>query len=384
MPCALDELAAHFGIKVDYFCSPRNHSSTMAAGHFLTHAHKDHISCIGSSPVVWCTALTRDLLLATREVNEDTTNFVCLPFGEDIPVGGSDLLVRALPSDHCPGSCMFLFSSTALHTLVLYTGDFVYSQRTGAVLEDALRAFSTGGAEFANWKASVHYDDTFEGFSFEGIPAAGGLPCAHKLAARLLQGAEDGGKQFLDVGVMGRESVLPEVRKRLRELEGGWDLVVHIHHSLPPERVQQIRSVLPKFFGVGNPDADADAAPRKPIALHLGTKRKDSTGGEDGGGETWYHLSSTRFIMGYEEIQGNHQHLWYATHSDKHGLEAFKEKVRGRLPMFSSLRFVRCGFSDDLGKLKGGQLPRATDPRAEGGRTKRGKPPGASQQASHP
>lgn len=101
-----------------------SHASKRKRHHFLTHAHKDHLSGIaafGSFPI-YCTRLTKTLVRRQLPQVEDSL-FLEIALGELLVVKDpdGDFSVRAFDANHCPGAVMFLFEGEFGN--ILHTGD---------------------------------------------------------------------------------------------------------------------------------------------------------------------------------------------------------------------------------------------------------------------
>lgn len=92
--------------------------------HFLTHAHRDHLSGISSrsSHPVYATKITKSIVL--RYFGQvDGSVFVGIEVGERLVVKDidGDFTVTAFDANHCPGAVMFLFEGEFGN--ILHTGD---------------------------------------------------------------------------------------------------------------------------------------------------------------------------------------------------------------------------------------------------------------------
>ncbi|XP_020572583.1 5' exonuclease Apollo-like [Phalaenopsis equestris] len=98
-----------------------SHASMLKRHHFLTHAHKDHLSGIAA----FCsfrTRLTKTLVRRQSPQLEDSL-FVEIELGELMVIKDpdGDFSVRAFDANHCPGAVMFLFEGEFGN--ILHTGD---------------------------------------------------------------------------------------------------------------------------------------------------------------------------------------------------------------------------------------------------------------------
>ncbi|KAI0522372.1 hypothetical protein KFK09_004751 [Dendrobium nobile] len=101
-----------------------SHASKQKRHHFLTHAHKDHLSGIAAfcSFPIYCTRLTKTLVCHQFPELDDSL-FLEIKLGELLVVKDpdGDFSVRAFDANHCPGAVMFLFEGGFGN--ILHTGD---------------------------------------------------------------------------------------------------------------------------------------------------------------------------------------------------------------------------------------------------------------------
>ncbi|PKU68075.1 uncharacterized protein LOC110105143 isoform X1 [Dendrobium catenatum] len=101
-----------------------SHASKQKRHHFLTHAHKDHLSGIAAlcSFPIYCTRLTKTLVCHQFPELDDSL-FLEIELGELLVVKDpdGDFSVRAFDANHCPGAVMFLFEGGFGN--ILHTGD---------------------------------------------------------------------------------------------------------------------------------------------------------------------------------------------------------------------------------------------------------------------
>ncbi|XP_020572670.1 protein artemis [Phalaenopsis equestris] len=100
-----------------------SHASMLKRHHFLTHAHKDHLSGIAAfCSSIYCTRLTKTLVRRQSPQLEDSL-FVEIELGELMVIKDpdGDFSVRAFDANHCPGAVMFLFEGEFGN--ILHTGD---------------------------------------------------------------------------------------------------------------------------------------------------------------------------------------------------------------------------------------------------------------------
>ncbi|KAG0478242.1 hypothetical protein HPP92_012961, partial [Vanilla planifolia] len=97
-------------------------SSKRKRHHFLTHAHKDHLSGIVafSSHTIYCTRLTKSLVLCQFPQFDDSL-LLEIEVGQSVVINDpdGDFKVTAYDATHCPGAAMFLFEGefgNILHT----------------------------------------------------------------------------------------------------------------------------------------------------------------------------------------------------------------------------------------------------------------------------
>nr|XP_026690004.1 uncharacterized protein LOC104265655 isoform X1 [Ciona intestinalis] len=96
--------------------------------HFLTHMHSDHTVGLSSRwcHTVYCTEVTATLMKLKFGISDtyiqimDDNHTYCLSCGH------TNICVRMIPTNHCPGACMFLFETDS--TRILYTGDFRFNE----------------------------------------------------------------------------------------------------------------------------------------------------------------------------------------------------------------------------------------------------------------
>ncbi|XP_065023917.1 uncharacterized protein LOC135649469 isoform X1 [Musa acuminata AAA Group] len=92
--------------------------------HFLTHAHKDHLTgiVVRASRPIYATRLTKNLALHYFPRLDDSL-FVEIEVGESVVVDDPDgaFSVTAFDANHCPGAVMFLFEGRFGN--LLHTGD---------------------------------------------------------------------------------------------------------------------------------------------------------------------------------------------------------------------------------------------------------------------
>lgn len=91
---------------------------------FITHAHKDHLINIDKyGRNIICSSTTEQLVLNKFPQLRAHARFRTLEPGQTLHFDGTpDFTVTAIDANHCPGSCMFLFSSAAFGA-ILHTGD---------------------------------------------------------------------------------------------------------------------------------------------------------------------------------------------------------------------------------------------------------------------
>jgi DNA cross-link repair 1A protein len=113
---------------------------SLAKPQFLSHAHKDHtvdIATYGRN--IWCTDLTRELVcLKFPALLTSGATFHTLELDQPAHVacGACAYTVRAFDSNHCPGSCGFIFQGP--FGTVVHTGDARLTDATIARLAAAL------------------------------------------------------------------------------------------------------------------------------------------------------------------------------------------------------------------------------------------------------
>jgi DNA cross-link repair 1B protein len=127
-------------IAVDYWRGGRG-----VRARFLTHMHGDHYS--GLSPTwnmgrIYCTSVSAALLV--DKFHLDASLITTVDVGESLVLYLDDAetvmaCVTALPANHCPGACMFLFEGD--FGRILHTGDFRFHP---ALLEHPVLAPSRG------------------------------------------------------------------------------------------------------------------------------------------------------------------------------------------------------------------------------------------------
>lgn len=167
-----------YSIAVDVF-------NVKADVYLLTHCHTDHLVGLGLAfqGVVYCTEVTRKLLLLNVNFNRFTSNLqsveVDVPFR--VKVGCEYVTITPIDSYHCPGSCMFLIEGDSN---VLVTGDIRAEAWWTQTLVKHVRLFpyATGGKVLHN----IYLDTTF---GYRGEPFIEMIPNSEGIAAviKLLQ-----------------------------------------------------------------------------------------------------------------------------------------------------------------------------------------------------
>ena len=94
---------------------------------FSTHAHKDHLVDITSFPSthgIFCTALTKQLILMKYPELQSHRHFHTFDIGDDFELPGvpGGWRVSVLEANHCPGAAMLLFYGLPGCT-ILHSGD---------------------------------------------------------------------------------------------------------------------------------------------------------------------------------------------------------------------------------------------------------------------
>ncbi|XP_026690005.2 uncharacterized protein LOC104265655 isoform X2 [Ciona intestinalis] len=106
--------------------------------HFLTHMHSDHTVGLSSRwcHTVYCTEVTATLMKLKFGISDtyiqimDDNHTYCLSCGH------TNICVRMIPTNHCPGACMFLFETDS--TRILYTGDFRFNEMVEMEIQKCL------------------------------------------------------------------------------------------------------------------------------------------------------------------------------------------------------------------------------------------------------
>ncbi|KAH3679250.1 hypothetical protein WICPIJ_008650 [Wickerhamomyces pijperi] len=125
------------GVRVDNFDNEINPIKPRQPVEFylLTHAHADHLKGLESKSFsgkrIYCSTLTKELLLADPKYKHKKPYLEALDCNVDleIPYKDTHLTLVLIPSNHCPGSVMFLLSDKTSEKNVLLTGDIRAEQR---------------------------------------------------------------------------------------------------------------------------------------------------------------------------------------------------------------------------------------------------------------
>lgn len=154
--------------------------------YLLTHCHTDHLVGLNQSfnGRIYCTELTKRLLLLNEKYNRFMSNFhqVSLDVTFSVSVGGTTVYITPIDSYHCPGSCMFLIEGQDSNVLV--TGDIRAEKwwTQYLVKHPKLFPYATGCKVLDN----IYLDTTF---GYRGEPFIEMLPNSEGIASviKLLQ-----------------------------------------------------------------------------------------------------------------------------------------------------------------------------------------------------
>ena len=157
MPCPQDPLLLQLKISVD-----KSHHFRTESRAFLTHIHKDHsygldgkkFHSFHPQTMIYCSLITRDLLLLEHphlniEFFQEMKILVPVQFECEHATTRDKIQVEvvAIPSFHCDGSCMFLFTciwkNSGRKERILYTGDFRFDTFFRCPQMDRLRQEGT-------------------------------------------------------------------------------------------------------------------------------------------------------------------------------------------------------------------------------------------------
>ncbi len=116
-----------------------HYPSSSTKYYFLSHFHSDHYGGLDSSfdaGAVVCNAVTSRLIQTQLGVKKE--NILVLKEKVLTRIGSHSVV--ALPANHCPGACVFLFFTSPLKQVHFHTGDFRYCD----AVRDDVRSFLCG------------------------------------------------------------------------------------------------------------------------------------------------------------------------------------------------------------------------------------------------
>ncbi len=290
MVCPQDPDLLAAGVQIDRFAG-------QAAAFLLTHAHLDHMkslsACFPRSKAgakIWCTRTTKALVQCVFPSLTDS-NFRPVAYGTAFhPVPG--VTAFAMPSYHCPGSCMFLFELAGGRTRVLYSGDFRFDQsmRANPLLTD----FTV---------SRLYYDDTFDAIE---APFPSYQVSLESLVTAVSGMVQRYGKVRVNVSILGLEPLLEQLATgtgfRLslsKTLVGTW-------------RGRQLSFLLGNLIG-----------PASQGEVILSHRRTDPVRGP------WVVPTCTSFLCNRArtKARSNVKYVWFCTHSNRVESDQFKALV---------------------------------------------------------
>ncbi len=283
-----------YKIKIDKFTK----SSVYHTG-FLTHIHSDHTRGLENTKCrcVYTTKQTKNLLRLQEKYTD--VNFKCLD-NDRIHRIDDCFSIVVIDSNHCTGSCMFIFLFHVIQTNVLYTGDFRMSKLINAnplLLETNLRY--------------VLYDDTLENIPLN-FPSYEETYQMFKKKITLLQ-RQYGLNVTIHISsfILGFELLLLRFHQETKQY-------FSISSCLPIIRKNQLKFIL-----------NQSLKPHAVLKLDNHKYKKKN--------QLWIIPTSTYFICKYPI---NSQYIWFSCHAHDKEIEEFKNLV-GNI----QTEFIPCDFS---------------------------------------
>ena len=284
------------GIRVDNF----TRSEINQVG-FLSHAHSDHTSGLYSTKceVVYTTKLTK-LLLASNGLGAERVSFRIMRLGTVYAISPYIKAV-ALESNHCPGSCMFIFMFVKERINILFTGDF--RMGPGLYHDQFLQKLHFD---------CVLYDDTFVNIDSK-FPSYNDTYVNLKQRIKCLRAQKGPGVNiFIDTSILGFEIILIKYHKETGEY-------FRIGNRLSNTRKAQLRLVMGDYI-----TEDVSC-----ICLSSGKLTKPD--------EVWVYPTSVRFICEYSR---DSSYIWFSAHATDAEILELQNITRVSID-----NMVPCGFS---------------------------------------